>query len=307
MNGRVNLAGKNHIKKAHKKKISLIELILCTIAIVIGLISIYPVFYTIFVSMSEPANIIGKGELILWFKGFNFSGYKLIFSDGQIFTSIINSLVYMLIGVLVNMILTIMGAYALSRRKAMWNKVFLKIIVFTMFFGGGLVPLYILVSDLGLIDSFWSLILPYAIAPWNMILLRTAYMCVPEEIIEAAKIDGANDFYIMIFIATPLVLSTMVIIIMYYAVGHWNSWFPAMIFLRDRTKYPLQLILREILIQGNTTGIFGPNYAESQESIYTEFLVKYCAVIVSMVPVAMFFPFIQKHLEKGAIVGSLKG
>ena len=211
----------------------------------------------------------------------------------------------MVFGTAINMVLSTIGAYVLSRKGVMLNKFFMIMITITMFFSGGVVPLYILLNSMNLIDKIWAILLPAAISPWNMIILRTAFQGVPEEICEAARIDGASELRMMVQISIPLIKATMAIILLYYAVGHWNSWFSAMAFIRDRSKYPLQLILRELLVVNDTSQLV-PGGMTNSETLNYGTLVKYTTAVVSMLPMMILFPFVQKYFTQGVLVGAIK-
>lgn len=272
-------------------------------------IILYPVLYVVLASFSDP-KLLQQNRDFLWKPlGFTLGGYELVFKDKGIVTGYLNTIFYVTAGVAVNMIFTSLGAYVLSRRDLLWKKTIMIIITFTMFFGGGLVPWFLLVRNLGMYNNWTALVFPFAINTWNMIILRTGFESVPEGLQEAAKIDGANDFDILIKVVLPLSKATLAVILLYYIVGAWNSWFPAMIFLRDRNKFPLQLIMREILIvndvsnmqqDANVSSLFGESNA------YRE-LVKYATIVVASFPIMCIYPFMQKYFVKGVMLGSLKG
>ncbi len=283
----------------------IINVVLSVIAILIGLVCIYPVLHTLWASISSPEYVRANKGLLLYPVDVTFWGYKLIFQNNGIVISLLNSLFYVVAGVAYSMLFTIVCAYVLSR-KLMLNGLFMKLIVFTMFFSGGLLPSYMLIRDLGLIDSRLALILPYAISAWNMIILRTAFMEVPQEIIDSAELDGAGNLQVMVVICLPLIKATVAIITLYYTVGAWNSWFPAMIYLRDRDKYPLQLLIREIMILNDTSKLNIDNITQSEEVLNNRQLIKYCSTIVAMMPMMVIFPFVQKYFQDGVFVGSIK-
>ncbi len=282
------------------------DIISSAIAVLLLIIFAYPLLYTLFASVSEPARIRDNGGLLLYPLGFNLRGYKIVFQNQLIWSGILNSVFYMAAGTCLNMFLTAMGGYVLSRKNVMLNPIIMKMIVFTMFFSGGIIPLYLLVSNMMLIDSRLALILPVAVSQWNLILLKTAYCELPGEILESAKIDGCNDFYIMFKIATPLIKPTFMIILMYYAVGHWNSWYSAMVFLRSSDKFPLQLVLREILIINDSSKFINTSVINAEEVLNLSLAIKYCTCVVSMIPMAIMFPLIQRHFTTGVMLGSLK-
>jgi len=208
-----------------------------------------------------------------------------------------------LIGTALNLTLTTFAAYALSRKAFLLKKAIMMGIVFTMFFSGGLIPSYLIVKGLGLYNSRFALILPGAMSAWNMIIMRTSFMGLPDSLEESAKIDGAHDFTILFRIVLPLSKAVVAVMILFYAVGHWNAWFNAMIYLKDRGKYPLQLILREILVMNSTEVMLsGDNFGSSMDII-----IRYASIIVASVPILCVYPFLQKYFVKGVMIGAVKG
>jgi putative aldouronate transport system permease protein len=224
-------------------------------------------------------------------------------------TGYLNTLFYVVAGVGVNMIFTIMGAYVISRKNLLWKKAIMIFIIITMFFGGGLIPWFLLVKNMGMYNSWTALVFPFAINSWNMIVLRTGFEAVPAGLEEAARIDGANDLYILTKLVLPLSKAVLAVILLYYVVGAWNSWFPAMIFLSDRKKFPIQLIMREILITNDTSNIQQGTTNSTSFEVTTAYreLVKYATIVIATFPIMCFYPTVQKYFVKGVFVGSLKG
>lgn len=276
--------------------------VLIMVALMIA--TLYPFLYVLFASVSDPAPLLQHRGILLWPLGFSLKAYKLVFDNSQIMIGYANTIFYVVVGTALNVALTALGAYALSRRKVMWKKPIMLGIVFTMFFSGGLVPRYLLIHDLGLLNTRWALIFPTAISVFNLIIMRTAFQGIPESLEESARIDGANDFTILLRIVLPLSLPVMAVITLFYAVYHWNSYFDAMIFLHDHNLFPLQLILREILITNDTTNamtgiVSGDRYRIGEA-------VKYAVIIVATVPILFLYPFLQRYFVKGVMIGSLK-
>lgn len=267
--------------------------------------TMYPILYVAFASFSEPALMMAhKG--ILWKPlGFSFETYAAVFSNPMILLGYRNTLFIVIIGVALNLLLTSFAAYALSRKTLQYRKPLTLFIVFTMFFSGGLIPFYLLVRGLGITDTLWALILPTAISAFNLIIMRTSFEAVPDALEESAKIDGANDFGILFRIFLPLCKPVLAVVGLYYGVSHWNSWFNAMIFLRDRSLYPLQLILREILIIGEANSM--AEGASQDEIIILGETLKYATIMVATLPVFLVYPFLQKYFVKGALIGAIKG
>lgn len=276
-----------------------------TLLLIFSLLIIFPLLHVLFASVSDPEWVRTFKGLILYPRGFTLKGYSMVFANSGIFRSIFNSIYYMALGTAINMLLTSLGAYVLSRKGVMLNKFFMIMITITMFFGGGVIPLYILLNGLNLLDKVWAIVLPVAISPWNMIILRTAFQGVPEEITEAARIDGAGELRLMFQISMPLVKATLAIVMLYYAVGHWNSWFSAMAFLRDRDMYPLQLLIRELLVINDTSQIV-PGGMNNTETLDYGTIVKYSTAVISIIPMMILFPFVQKYFTQGVLVGSIK-
>ncbi|MGO4695705.1 carbohydrate ABC transporter permease [Paenibacillus sp. 2TAB26] len=272
---------------------------------VLMIATMYPILYVAFASFSEPALMMAhKG--ILWKPlGFSLETYEAVFSNPMILLGYRNTLFIVIVGVALNLLLTSFAAYALSRKTLQYRKQLTLFIVFTMFFSGGLIPFYLLVRGLGITDSLWALILPTAISAFNLIIMRTSFEAVPDALEESAKIDGANDFVILFRIFLPLCKPVLAVVGLYYGVSHWNSWFNAMIFLQDRSMYPLQLILREILIIGEASSM--AEGASQDEIIILGETLKYATIMVATLPIFLVYPLLQKYFVKGALIGAIKG
>lgn len=240
--------------------------------------------------------------------GFTLRGYELVFKNPNILTGYMNTIIYVVAGTLVNLIATSIAAYVVSRKNALWASVLMFIITFTMFFSGGLIPYYLLIDNLGLINKRLAMIIPGAIGTWNLIVMRTSFMQIPDSMEESARIDGAGEFTILFKIILPLSKALLAAMTLFFAVGHWNSWFNALIFLRDRELYPLQLILREILILNDTTSMDEITSSGDllQQDLYKS-LVQYCTIIVATLPILCIYPFLQKYFVKGVMIGAIKG
>jgi putative aldouronate transport system permease protein len=264
--------------------------------------TLYPFWYIFVASFSDPYAVVRKGGLMLWFKEPGIYAYKEVFRYRLLWTAYKNTIIYLSLGLAVSMTLTVFAAYALSRTGLKGTGVIMKIIVFTMFFGGGMIPTYLVVDSLGMIDSIWSQVIPNAINTFNLIVLRTAFKAIPDSIEEAASIDGAQPPQIMFRIIIPLAMPAIMVIGLYYAVELWNTYFRALLYLKNQSKYPLQMALRQILIQGDAAqkdmGFVDTNIQET---------VKYATIMVSTIPILMVYPFIQKYFVKGVMIGSIKG
>ena len=279
-----------------------IKVVIVFVMVFVTVITLYPFWYIMIASFSDPKEVIRSGGLMLWFKGFGFYAYREVFRHRLFLLSYRNTLVYLASGLVVNMTMTTLAAYALSRRRIRGRNLVMKLIVFTMFFSGGLIPTYIIVDNLGMTDTMWSQFIPFAINTFNLIILRTAFQSVPDSIEEAAIIDGATAFQVMSRIIIPLALPSIMVIGLYYTEEIWNSYFRALIYIRTDTKYPLQLILRQILLS-NTMGQQDQSFVNTNIGL----TVKYATIMVSTVPVLMVYPFIQKYFVQGVMIGSIKG
>ncbi|WP_201448066.1 carbohydrate ABC transporter permease [Acutalibacter muris] len=275
-------------------------------------VCILPVWHVICASFSDAGWVMNQTGLIWRIEKFNVNGYKLVFADSRIWTGYLNTLIYVFGTTALGMFLTVMAAYALSRKDFLWASPIMFLISFTMLFSGGIVPLYILVTqNLGLFDNRLALILPGCMSAFYLILVRTALQNVPDSLEESAMLDGAGRFTILFQIMLPLIKATMATVILYYIIGNWNSWFSAMIYLRSKDKYPLQLVLKEILVttsNSNTNvdiSVLGSG--DSADAILYKQLVKYCTIVVSTVPMFIFYPFVQKYFESGVMIGAIKG
>jgi len=269
------------------------------------IITLYPLVHVTFASVSNPSLLIQHRGLLLRPFGFELGAYEAVFQNPMIVKGYTNTIFIVVAGTTVNIVMTSLGAYVLSRKGVYWKKVLMFIIVFTMFFGGGMIPTYLLVKNLGLTNTLWSLIIPNAMSTYNMIIMRTSFMAIPESLEESAKIDGAKDFTILFKIVLPLSLPVIAVMILFYGVGHWNSWFSAMIYLRERELYPLQLILREILIASSLDNMMTEVTVVDREPIGQT--IKYATIIIATAPILCIYPFLQKYFVKGIMIGALKG
>lgn len=269
----------------------------------LALMTLYPLLYVLMASVSDPVTMARGGKLFWSLKGASFGVYRLVFINPMIVIGYRNTLTYLVLGTILNFVLTSFGAYALSRRGLPGRKFFMLAIVFTMQFSGGFIPLYLLADKLGIVDKIWAMILPAAISTWNLIIMRTSFAAVPVELEESARLDGANDFTILFRLFIPVSKPVVATIIMFYAVYHWNSFFNALILLRNKMLYPLQLVLREILIQQNTADMMG-GVMQDREQIAEN--IKYATIVVATLPILCVYPFVQKYFVKGVMIGSLK-
>jgi len=268
-------------------------------------ITLYPLLYVVFASLSDAGRLIAYKGLLLKPLGFSMEAYKSVMSNPGILIGYRNTLFILVAGVVVNLVMTALGAYVLSRKNVIWNKAFMLIIVFTMFFNGGLIPLYLVVKNIGLLDSLWATVIPFSISTFNLIIMRTAFMGIPDSLEESAKIDGANHFTILFRIIIPLSMPVIAVMILYYAVDKWNGWFYASVFIKSRELFPLQLVLREILIANSTDSMSAG--ADAGDRFQLAETIKYATIVVATLPVLCIYPFVQRFFVKGVMVGSLKG
>ena len=273
---------------------------------ILTLIFLYPMWYVIMAAFSDPARFVSHTGLLWLPEGFSLAGFKMVLRTASIVTGYGNIILYVITGTALNILLTSMGAYVLSRKKLYIRRFLSLAIVFTMYLSGGLIPFYLTVRNLGLYNTRLALILPVAVNTWNLIVMRTSMSQVPDSLEEAAKIDGANDFVILFRVILPVIKSTVAVMVLFYAVQHWNSWFNAMIFLQDRSKYPLQLFLREILLSGSMTDIATGSTGEDVNNVLTMNMLKYCTIVVATLPILCIYPFLQKYFVKGVMIGSVK-
>lgn len=275
----------------------------------ITLIILYPLLFVVFASLSDP-RLIFDNVLLLWPKGFTLDGYKRVFDNPDIWMGFKNAVIYTVLGTAVNVIMTTLAAYPLSRRDFRGRNVITILFTFTMFFSGGLIPTYLVNQELGIINTMWVMILPGAVSVYNMIIMRTYFQQnIPLELEESAFIDGATDMQLLLKVVLPLSTPIIAVMMMFYGVGRWNGYFDAMIYLSDRELFPLQLILREILVQnqmGDSANQATMSTSQSEVNLIKQ-SIKYAVVVVSSVPVLIFYPIVSKYFEKGIMVGAIKG
>ncbi|GIO56440.1 MULTISPECIES: carbohydrate ABC transporter permease [Paenibacillus] len=276
------------------------------------LIVFYPLVYMVSASISDP-KAVGSGEMWLWPKGITFDGYKRVFENTSIWTGYGNTILYTVVGTAINLLVTLPAAYALSRKDFVGRNFFMGMFMVTMFFGGGLVPTYLLVKQLGMVNTMWAIVIPSAASIWNIIVSRTFFQSsIPKELQEAAQIDGCTNMRLFVKIILPLSMPIIAVMALFYGVGNWNSYFSALIYLNDSAKYPLQLVLRQILVlqemaaQGGGA-IDASTAAAMNNKAEIAALVKYSVIIVATIPVIVIYPFLQRYFVQGVMIGSVKG
>lgn len=273
----------------------------CFLALV-TITALYPMWYALVASFSDYTLLTTQSKFGLWFIGFNTDAYRAVFKDPMILRGYGNTLLYVGVGLIVQMLMTVNGAYILSRRSFMWRKPLTIFVMVTMFFSGGLIPTFLVVKGLGLYDSMWALILPNVINTWNMLIMRNSFEAIPESLVESARIDGADDMCILFRIILPMSTAILAVITLYYLVAGWNAWMPASIYIQQRERFPLQLILREILIINQ----LDLEVTANSDVTSVEDTIKYAAIMVATVPVLCVYPFLQKYFVKGIMVGAVK-
>lgn len=280
---------------------------ICNYALMFLLIvvTVQPFYYVLCASLSNAEGVAAANGFLLFPKGFNLEGYKAVFSNQMIFIGYKNTLFYVVVGTLLNIVFTTIFAYSLSRKGTFWGSKVMFLVTFTMFIGGGMIPRYILIQKLGMMGTPWAILLPDVIATWNLIVMRTSFQELPDSLEEAAKIDGASDWTIFSKIAVPLAMPTIAVMVLFYGVGRWNGWFNASIYLKQREMFPLQLILREILILNSMDDMSIGTTSDMKVSV--EETIKYATIIVATLPILLAYPFLQKYFVKGVMVGAIKG
>lgn len=296
---------KNHIKISKSEKA--FQFFNNLFMLALSLVMLYPVWHVVMASFSDSNSLIGYGGVLLKPLGFSTNAYTLMMKNPMIVRGYINTIFIVVTGTALNLVFTAIAAYVLSRKEVYWQKHMMIFIIFTMYFSGGMIPTYLVYTKLYLLgDSFLSLLLPGLINTFNLIILKTAFASVPSSLEESAKLDGAGHWRILISIILPLSKASLAVMVLYYAVEHWNSWFRASLYLNTREKYPLQMILREILISNDTSSMSaGSGLIEDQQAIGET--IKYAVIVVATVPILCVYPFLQKYFVKGVMVGAVKG
>ncbi|ACX65500.1 carbohydrate ABC transporter permease [Paenibacillus sp. FSL H8-0457] len=265
-----------------------------------GLVAILPILYVVSVSITPFGEVLRNGGFILFPKEITFSAYRTLLTESNIPKAFQITVLITVIGTAVNLVLTGLMAYPLSRRNLPGRNFFLLMIVFTLLFSGGLIPTYLVVKSMGLLDSIWAMILPNAVWSFNVLIMKSFFEGLPEELFESARMDGAKEFRILLQIVTPLSVPVLLTVGLFYLVGHWNEFFQAIFYVTDRTLYPLQVVVREILMQSQQP-------LENAENMMPTQTMQMASVMIASLPVIVIYPFLQKHFTKGMLLGSIKG
>ena len=269
-------------------------------------VTAYPIYYVVIASFSD-AGALSRHTGALWapLQPYTIGAYKMVFKNELIGTGFLNTLFIVFVGLVVNMTMTTLGAYFLTIKGPMLRTPVTFMIIFTMYFSGGLVPAYLNIKDLGLLDSLWALILPGAISTTNLIILKSGFQSIPDSLVESATLDGATYMQIMTKIMVPLSKATLAVLVLYYAVGHWNAWFGASIYLQSSEKYPLQLVMRNLLKATSAQAMM--EGVGMDEASQVADLIKYALIVVTTAPIMVVYPFLQKYFVKGVMIGAIKG
>ena len=294
---------KNKIKKTPGEHI--FDTLNISLLVFLMLVTIYPLLHVLFASFSNPTSYALHTGFLFWPKDFSLVAYEAVADNPMIFRGYLNTFIIVFAGTFINIVMTSLGAYVLSRPLLPYKKFMNLFIMFTMFFSGGLIPSYLVNSSFGFIDNYWALLLPGAISTYNMIVMRTSFESIPISLEESALIDGANELTVLVRIILPLSMPVIAVMILFYGVAHWNSWFSAMIYLRTRSLYPLQLILREILVENDLNNMTTNVGSLDKEPIGET--IKFATIVVATVPILLVYPFLQKYFTKGVMIGAVKG
>lgn len=284
----------------------LFEIIITIIGLFLLFSILYPLIFVLAASFSDP-DLVLRGDVKLWPKGFTVEPYKMVFENDEIWLGYRNTLFYTIVGTFINIVLTVLAAYPLSRKDMPCRRLFTLIIIFTMYFNGGLIPTYLLVRDLRMYNTVWAILIPGAITTYNLLVAKTFFEnSIPQEIYESAMLDGCSNIKMLYQIVLPLSSAILAVLVLYYGVANWNSYFPALIYLQNKKLFPLQIFLRDILLLSQTEQI-GSNSVGMGDKIKMAEGIKYSVIVVSSVPVLVLYPMAQKYFVKGVMIGAVKG
>lgn len=297
---------KNKIKLYNSPSDRITMFLVYALTIIMALCVLVPLLFVVAASFSSPEALL-SAKVYLWPYDFTLRGYKMVIEHDMLPTGFKNTIIYACVGTTINIIMTVLAAYPLSRKDLKIRNAVMMLFAFTMLFSGGMIPTYLLIKQLGLIDTIWAMVLPNAMAVWNLIITRTYFQTtIPDEMLESANIDGCDDIRFLVKMVIPLSVPIIAVNILLYAVGHWNSYFNAMMYLNDNHMYPLQLVLRDILIQDDTAGM-SMDVTKQLERQQTRYLLQYSTIVVGTLPVMLLYPFIQRYFVTGIMIGAVKG
>ena len=302
------------MKKHHLKRPAgdiALDAVIYVLLFLLSIVCLYPLYQVLVASISDPNIVMRENGLLLIPQGIQFDAYQIVFSNKNIATGFQNTIFYIVVGTGLQFLTTVTAGYALAKKNVMLKKPIMIYFTITMYFGGGLIPSFLLINRMGLMNTPWAILLPGACSVWNIIIMRTQFVSIPDGLKEVAMIDGASDFTILFRILIPLSGSVIAGHRLFGAGGYWNMWYEPMIYLTERSKYPIQSVLREILIDSNSQMMAGAGNAQTkfnvQNDAAAQTLVKYANIIVCTVPILLIYPFLQKYFVKGVMIGSLKG
>ena len=282
------------------------DVFVCICGILLVAVVLLPLLFILSASFSDP-DLVLHGKVFIFPKGFTVEPYRLVFKNADIWRGYRNTILYTVSGTLINLVMTVMAAYPLARKEMKGRRFFSLVVIFTMYFNGGIIPTYLLVRDLGMYNTVWAILIPTAISTYNLIVARTFFeQSIPQDLYESAKLDGCGSVRTLISIVLPLSKAILAVLVLYYGVGHWNAYFNALIYIRNEELHPLQIVLRNILLLSQTEQM-GSNDVGMGDKIKMMEGIKYSVIVVSSVPVLLLYPFAQKYFVKGVMIGAVKG
>lgn len=300
--------------KFHKKRVTnrlpasvgsrIFDVVVHIVLILISLVMLYPLYYVVIVSLSHGLEVM-QGNVLLLPKKISLISYEMVFKNEQVLVGFKNSFIYTTLGTMLSLVMTTLCAYPLSRPKLYGRKVLMKLVVFTMYFSGGMIPAYLLVLNLNMLDSIWAIILPMAINTYYVILMRTYFEGIPESIYDAASIDGASELKILTKIVIPMAKPIFAMMVLYYALDQWNSFLNALLYMSSKKNYPIQMVLRSMVMEGDLTAQ-ASSMGSTSGFAATELTIKYALITLTIIPILLIYPFVQKYFVKGVAVGSVK-
>ncbi|MCI8386228.1 MAG: carbohydrate ABC transporter permease [Acutalibacter sp.] len=283
------------------------DIINIILLIAVTLVILYPLYFIVIASFSDPLEVLA-GKVVLYPKNFSLDAYGMVFKDSSIMTGYRNTIFYTVFGTALNITLSVLAAYPLSRRDFIGRQFLTMVLTVTMFFSGGMIPLYLTVTSLGLLDTVWAILLPGAISVWNVVIIRTYFQTsIPFELTEAAMVDGASNFQLLFRVVLPLSTPVIAVMVLFYGVAHWNAFFNALIYINSKQLYPLQLVLRSILIQNTPSDEMMADLDTAASRQLLAETIKYALIVVATAPIIAVYPFLQKYFVKGIMVGAVKG
>ncbi len=288
-----------------RRRFSLFSTLNYAFFVLISLVMLFPLWNVIVISLTDYREYV-MNPLMLFPKQISWEAYNYIFSNNELLLALRVSVLTTLSGTAISMAVSVACAYALSKRHMPGRNLFLTLILFTMFFNGGIIPNFLLIKDLGMYDTFWALILPNAINTWYLIIMKNYFANLPEALEESARIDGANDLIILFRIVLPISMPIIATFLLFYGVDRWNEWWSAMMYINDTKKYPLQLMLRNLIVMNFSSASMATSYAQDNASFVAKENIKMATAVVAVVPIAVVYPFLQKYFAKGVMVGAIK-